>query len=48
MTLKEYITPLCENLFLQAETSFLLVASAGGAGEAGLLGDPSLDNFYEL
>lgn len=48
MTQKEYITPLCERLFLQAETSFLLVASAGGAGEAGLLGDPSLDNLYEL
>ena len=48
MKLKDYIAPQCESVFMQADTSFLLIASAGGEGEAGKIGDPDDDYIYVL
>ena len=48
MKLKDYIAPQCESVFMQADTSFLLVASAGGESEAGKIGDPDDDYIDDL
>lgn len=48
MKLKDYIAPQCESVFMQADTSFLLIASAGGKDEAGKIGDPDDDYIYDL
>ena len=48
MKLKDYIAPQCESVFMEADTSFLLIASAGEEGEAGKIGDPDDDFIYDL
>lgn len=48
MKLKDYIAPQCESVFMEADTSFLLIASAGKEGEAGKIGDPDDDFIYDL
>lgn len=48
MKTKDYITPHCECVQMCTEGSFLLVASAGGEGEAGKIGDPDNDFIYDL
>ena len=48
MKTKEYEAPECAIAVIVAEASLLLIASAGGAGEAGMINDPSDDFIFEL
>lgn len=48
MKTKDYIKPHCECVQMWTEGSFLLVASAGGEGEAGAIIGPNDEFIYDL